>query len=197
MQIPERSRIWATSWGGRRQVEGHDAASVGRFRAVYLDAGDFAAQRLHGVGGQLLLVDPDVVHAQAHQVFGGGAHADLFGNRRRAGFELVRNVVEVRAAKVDLADHVAAGKEGRHRLEQLAPCPQRSGAGGPKHLVAGEDVEVGPDLLDVDGMCGTAWAPSISTSAPAAWAISVSCLTGLIVPSMFETWLKATSLGRR
>ena len=51
---------------------------------------------------------------------------------------------------MDLADHVAAGHERRHRLEQLAASPQRPRAGGPEHLVAAEDVEVGADLLDVD-----------------------------------------------
>ena len=42
---------------------------------------------------------------------------------------------------------------------------------------------------------GTAWAPSTRTSAPAAWAISTISRTGLIVPSVFETWVKATSFG--
>ncbi len=44
-------------------------------------------------------------------------------------------------------------------------------------------------------MWGTAWAPSIRTSAPASWARRVMSSTGLIVPSVFDTWVNATSLG--
>ena len=47
------------------------------------------------------------------------------------------------------------------------------------------------------GRCGTAWAPSTSTSAPASWALRVISSTGLIVPSVLDTWVKATSLGLR
>ncbi len=46
------------------------------------------------------------------------------------------------------------------------------------------------------GPWGTLWAPSMSTRAPAAWAFAVISRTGLMVPSAFETWLNATSLGR-
>ena len=35
----------------------------------------------------------------------------------------------------------------------------------------------------------------MSTRAPAAWAISTISATGLIVPSVFETWVNATSFG--
>ena len=48
------------------------------------------------------------------------------------------------------ADHLAAAHEGRHRLEQLPARPERTGAGGPEHLVARERVEVGADRLHVD-----------------------------------------------
>ena len=42
---------------------------------------------------------------------------------------------------------------------------------------------------------GTAWAPSMRTSAPASWALRVISSTGLIVPSVLLTWVNATSLG--
>ena len=51
---------------------------------------------------------------------------------------------------MDLADHLAAGEERRHRLEQLAPRPERARAHRGEHLVAAERVEVGPEVLDVD-----------------------------------------------
>ncbi len=61
------------------------------------------------------------------------------------------NVVPLRSAEVDLADHVAAGHERRHRLEQLPPRPERARARRAEHLVPGERVEVGADRLDIDG----------------------------------------------
>ncbi len=94
---------------------------------------------------------PDGVHADAQQVFGGGAHAYLGCDVRRARLELPGDVVPLGPAQVDLADHVASGEERRHGLEQFAPGPKCPGTGGPEHLVAREDVEVGADLLDVDG----------------------------------------------
>src|SRR5665811_1825135 len=41
-------------------------------------------------------------------------------------------------------------------------------------------------------MWGVAWAPSINVRAPAAWAMSMICLIGLMVPSALETWVTAT-----
>ena len=46
------------------------------------------------------------------------------------------------------------------------------------------------------GRCGTDWQASSTTSAPTACARSVSSLTGLIVPSTLETWVKANTLVR-
>ena len=51
----------------------------------------------------------------------------------------------------DGADHVAAALVGRHLLEQLASAPQHADAGRAEELVAGEDVEVAAEGLDVDG----------------------------------------------
>ena len=44
------------------------------------------------------------------------------------------------------------------------------------------------------GICGTACAPSITLTAPAARARLAISATGLIVPSTFETWATATIL---
>ena len=62
----------------------------------------------------------DCVHPDVHQVFGRDAEADRVGDRRRARLELPGDLVELAAAEVDLADHLAAGEERRHRVEQLA-----------------------------------------------------------------------------
>src|SRR6476646_7963434 len=69
---------------------------------------------------------------------------------RRPRLELPGDVVEVAPPEVDLADHLAAGQEGRHRLEQLAPSPQRPRAHRAEHLVAAEHADIGAELLAVD-----------------------------------------------
>ena len=51
---------------------------------------------------------------------------------------------------MDLADHLAAAQEGRHRLEQLGAGPERARAGRPQRLVPREDVEVAAQLRHVD-----------------------------------------------
>ena len=73
---------------------------------------------------------------------------------RRARLELVGHVVERRVAQMNLADHLAATHERRHLLEDLASRPQRAGAWGPECLVAGEDEEVGVQVLDADRLVG-------------------------------------------
>ena len=92
----------------------------------------------------------DGVHPELREVLRRHAQPDRVGDRRRPRLELPRDVVPLGSAEVDLADHLAAGEERRHRLEQLAPGPQRAGAHRGQHLVAAERVEVGAELLDVD-----------------------------------------------
>src|SRR5690606_17941656 len=92
----------------------------------------------------------DVGHADAFQVIHRRAQADEAGDVGRAGLELVRRVVEDGAVEADLLDHLAAAEEGWYRLQVLAPGPQRAGAGGRAHLVAGEGVEVAADRGNVD-----------------------------------------------
>ncbi len=92
----------------------------------------------------------DVGHAQVAEVVGGGPEAHGGRDVGRAGLELPRDVVELGPAEVDLADHLAAGEERRHRLEQRPAAPQRARPGRRQHLVAAERVEVAPDGRDVD-----------------------------------------------
>ena len=94
----------------------------------------------------------------ADEVVGGDAEADRGGDVRRAGLELPGDRVPLGPAQVDLADHLAARQERRHRLEQLAPRPQRARPHRRQHLVAAERVEVAAELLHVDrdmrhGLC--------------------------------------------
>ena len=92
----------------------------------------------------------DGVHPERRQVVHRDTEPDRVADGRRPRLELPGDVVEVAPPEVDLADHLAAGQERRHRLEQLAPRPQRARAHRAEHLVAAEHVEVGTERLDVD-----------------------------------------------
>ena len=71
----------------------------------------------------------------AAEVVGGHAEADRVADGRGPRLELPGDVVELGAAEVDLADHLAAGEERRHRLEQLARGPTaRPNPSGPSIL---------------------------------------------------------------
>ena len=107
-----------------RQVERDDPATgLGVQRPVQLDRGHLARKRVEGVGDEVALVFPHGVHADVHQVSRGHAKADRIADRRGPGLELPGHLVEFAPAEMDLADHLAAGEERRHRLEQLAPRP--------------------------------------------------------------------------
>ena len=110
-------------------LNGHDAAAGVRVeRAVELDVRHARGQRLERVGDELALVLADRVHPDRHQVVRRDAEPDRVADRRRPRLELPRDVVPVGPAEMDLADHLAAGQERRHRLEQLAPRPERARA---------------------------------------------------------------------
>ena len=99
--------------------------------------------------------------------------------------------------EVDRADHLAAGQERLHRLEEFAPGPR-----GPRYLSArapcGQTRRRSPQPIDwtSTGMCGTACAPSMSDTAPAARCARPS-RDGIDRAESFETWVKATSFHRR
>src|SRR5205085_7907408 len=90
------------------------------------------------------------IEADPVQVVDGGAEPDGLRNRRRAGLELVRQLVPRRALDGDGADHSAPELEGLHPLEQLAPPPEDADPGRPAQLVPGETEEVAVERLDVD-----------------------------------------------
>ena len=78
------------------------------------------------------------------------AEPDGAGDVRRAGLELVRQRVPRRLLEGDGADHVAAALERRHRLEQRFLAVEHADAGRAVQLVAGGDVEIAVERLDVD-----------------------------------------------
>ena len=90
-------------------------------------------------------LEPDLV-----EVVDRRAEPDRLRDRSGAGLELVRELVPRRPLDRDLADHVAAELEGRHRLEVLGAPPEDADSGRRAHLVAREGVEVGAERLHVD-----------------------------------------------
>ena len=95
------------------------------------------------------LVGADRVHADCLDVVDRGAEADGLDDGRRAGLELPRQVVRGEAVEADVADHLAAAEERRHRVEQLVAGPQRADPGRAEHLVRREGDEVGVPRLHV------------------------------------------------
>ena len=134
----------------------------------------------------------------AVEVVDGGAQADGRRDVRRAGLELVGDLVEGGVPQVHGADHLAAAHEGRHGLEELAACPERAGARwapGPCGRRRRRSRRRGPARR----RAGAA-RPGRRRRArgrPAAWACAHHLLRpGSSVPRPLDLWVKATRRGR-
>ncbi len=101
-------------------------------------------------GGDRLLVGRHARHAELVEVPDGRVQADGRRDRRRARLEAPRQVVPLRAIDPDFLDHLPAAPGGLERLHHGAPPVEHADARGPEHLVAGEDVEVGPERGHVE-----------------------------------------------
>ena len=88
--------------------------------------------------------------AEALDVVDGGGQPDRAGDVRRAGLELVRQLVVGGLLEGHREDHVAAALPRRHRLEQRLAPVEHADAGRAVHLVAGEGVEVAAERAHVD-----------------------------------------------
>ncbi len=118
-------------------------------------AGDFL-QTARGVGGQLVLVGGDAVHAEGRDVIqrlSQTCGADVVG---RAGFELEGQLVERSALEGDVLNHFAAALIGGQAVEPVFLAVEYADACGAVDLVAGENVEIGIERLYVDGHVGDA-----------------------------------------
>ena len=105
---------------------------------------------LHRLHGQLVLVVLDRLEADLGDVVERDPEPVGLGDRRRAGLELVGELVPARAVECDRADHLAAEVERLHRLEQLTSAPQRTDAARAAQLVRREGKEVAAERLHVD-----------------------------------------------
>ena len=136
---------WACGSGER---EAHEAGAVFGRGAEDVQAIDFA-EPLVGVAGQLVFVAGDFFEADQVEVIDRRAERDGGRDRRRAGFELGRQLGGREAVGPDAVDHAAAAEERRHRVEQFLAAVEHADAGGAEHLVAAEGEEVGAELADV------------------------------------------------
>src|SRR2546427_9796880 len=86
----------------------------------------------------LHFVGPDRVHPQFREIVDRDAEADRARDVRRAALELVRDVVPLGPAEVDLADHLAAAEERFRFLEEFRLAVEDANPRRPQHLVAAE-----------------------------------------------------------
>ena len=126
--MPWRSSNWATSWAWMPlEREADDAGLLLRRRAQEAHAAD-RCQHLVGRRAEQLLVGVDRVQADRVQIVDRRAQADGRHDRRRAGFELGRQIGRLEAFERHAADHAAAAQKRRHRVEQLAAAVEHADA---------------------------------------------------------------------
>ena len=177
-QMPSRPRISATSWGwmpsSAKEISAPRWSASGGPWSVTPGIG---AQALERVGDELALVGAHVLHADALQEVDRGAEADGLGDVRRAGLELRRALRPARLLDGDRGDHVPAGEERRHGVQQLGAAVQDADAGRARRPCGRSSRRSRrPARARSTGICGTACAPSTTTIAPAAWARrTISC----------------------
>ena len=176
-------------------VEGDDAGAPLRRRPVEAHAGDLA-EPLERVRGELLLVVLDRVQADVAR-----------GSRWRAPSPTASPIGGVPASNLcgrspqvvssnrTVRIMCAAEVERLHRLEQLAPAPERRRRRSGRTACAPRSARKSqPSACTSIARCGTACAASTTMIAPCSCAHAASRSTGLIVPSEFETRLFATTL---
>ena len=134
--------------------EGDDAAFLGRF-SEDAHAGHLP-QALHGVGGEVVFVGGNAVHAQGGDVVQGtrqGGCADVVG---RSGFEFEGQFVEGRALEADVLYHLPAALVGRKPVQPVLFAVENAHSGRPVDLMTREDIEVCIEVLHVNGHVGDA-----------------------------------------
>ena len=109
-----------------------------------------ALQPRYGAGVERVFVGGDRLAVLHHQPVERGAPADRLQDRRGASLEAVGRVGVGDGVHRHSADHLAAALVGGEPRQRLLTTDQRSDAGRPEQLVAGEDVEVASDRLHVD-----------------------------------------------
>ena len=96
------------------------------------------AQLLHQVPGEKFFSLLDLCHVQAVEVFDSGAGSVDTCGVLRARLKLLGNRSPNGAGFGDGINHLAAGKERRHGVEQLGATPEHANAHRSAHLVCRE-----------------------------------------------------------
>ena len=132
-------------------VKAHDAVVV-----IPIDgADDLDKVELHEFAHQIvdecLLAGLDVlVTHRVDQVIECGARGEDAGGVLRAGLELLGDGSPDSVLLGDRIDHLAAGKHGRHGVEQVHLAPQHADAHGAHGLVCAKSKEVGSQVGHID-----------------------------------------------
>jgi hypothetical protein len=141
---------------GVLQGEGNDTRPLlKRFRAEKTDPGS-VAQLLEGIADEISFMGEDPVRAHSIQVVDRGAQRCRSGDMRRPGLELVWEGGPGGEVALHETDHLSTTLIGWHSLEEFLLSPEDTDPGGTAHLVSGEGVEVGSQLLHIGGVMGRA-----------------------------------------
>ena len=130
-------------------VEGDDGSAL--FGLADDAHAGYLAQALQGIVGECLLVGGDMLHAEGRHIVegagkGGGAY--VVGG---AGLKLVGQLVEGGALERYGLYHLATALVGGHAVEPVLFAVEHADARGAIYLVGAEGVEVGIEVLHIDG----------------------------------------------
>ena len=101
-----------------------------------------------------MLVGLNVANAQMAHVVEGGPQSDGIGHVGCSGFETCWRHIILRALYRHVLDHIATTLPGLHLVEYVLAAIHHADAVGAIDLMAGEDEEVGAELLHIDRRVG-------------------------------------------
>ena len=110
-----------------------------------------SAEGLHGVRGERKLTPLHFGKADAADILKRGLQPRRARGVDRAGLELVRELGEDRTIAGDRFNHLAAGEERRHGVQQCTLSVQHAYAHGAEYLMPGEGEEVRVQRAHVNG----------------------------------------------
>ena len=129
--------------------KGDDAVVLCRIlRAVDFDIRKLP-HLLHQLCDEQILLLPDKIKADLLQIRNRARHPAGVRGVHRTGLKLVRHLRPGRLRARDIFDHLAAGEEGWHFVEQRVLSVEHTDAHRPHQLVPGECIEIRIQLLHV------------------------------------------------
>src|ERR1700748_2621961 len=119
-------------------------------RANHAQPGD-AQHTLGRVDQQLMFIAGDIGHADMFEVVDGGAQSDSVSDVTGTCFEAARRRLVRRLLEGDIGNHVATSLPGRSLRQHVRLAVEHADSGRREDLVAGEDIEIAIERLDIDG----------------------------------------------